>query len=81
MIPDARKHRVRYYGAYSHRRRAITRVANGAAVGADAVGVSAEPRQARAIVERTSRQNAVVVSEMESAYRAAREIGSLPPPW
>ena len=31
QIPDARKHLVRYYGAYSHRRRAAVRERNGAA--------------------------------------------------
>ena len=39
QIPDARRHLVRYYGAYSHRRRATVRAKNGAA---DAVATAIE---------------------------------------
>jgi hypothetical protein len=41
QIPDARKHLVRCYGAYSHRRRAIVRAKNGAADALSGAGTSA----------------------------------------
>ena len=41
QIPDARKHLVRYYGAYVQRRRAIVRAKNGAADALSGAGTSA----------------------------------------
>jgi len=43
QIPDARKHLVRYYGAYSHRRCAIVREKNGAADALAGAGTPAAP--------------------------------------
>ena len=43
QIPDARKHLVRYYGAYSHRRCAIVREKNGAADALAGAGTPVAP--------------------------------------